>query len=92
MTVPYRIQVPGNRKQLPPSDKTVDRVDSELFACASAPKKTISILEIINGLKTTALWDIGSATTLISEDFALSHNFDITEDEDVVLQGPFCEA
>ncbi|KAL3209233.1 hypothetical protein MRX96_009231 [Rhipicephalus microplus] len=49
----------------------------------------VAIAEITGDITSQALWDTGSAVTLIDEQFAQKHNFEVATYVDCVLGGPF---
>ncbi|XP_064477004.1 uncharacterized protein LOC135390930 [Ornithodoros turicata] len=68
------------------SEKHVNKV---VTAHPSSRQNVIVLPATVNGIATEVMWDTGSATTLLSEDFASCHNFHIVPDNETVLRGPF---
>lgn len=48
---------------------------------------TILVPARVNGVDINALWDPGSADTLLSNDIAKQHGFNVIPSEDVLLKG-----
>ncbi|CAN7951732.1 unnamed protein product, partial [Ixodes pacificus] len=71
---------------------TSERVNNIITAHHADRNSTILLPSHVNSIEAIALWDTGSAVTLMSESFAASHNFEVTPDPDCVLGGPFGES
>ncbi|KAL3177536.1 hypothetical protein MRX96_039101 [Rhipicephalus microplus] len=67
------------------SPKGINRV-----AIAEMSGRRIILLQTsVNDITSQALWDTGSAVTLIDEQFAQKHDFEVATDVGCVLGGPF---
>ncbi|KAL3175726.1 hypothetical protein MRX96_000917 [Rhipicephalus microplus] len=73
------------RRQAKSSPRGINTV-----AIAEVSGRKIILLQAgVNDIMSQALWDTGSAVTLINEQFAQKHNFEVATDVDCVLGGPF---
>ncbi|KAH7944685.1 hypothetical protein HPB51_028603 [Rhipicephalus microplus] len=73
------------RRQAKSSPEGINRV-----AIAETSGRRIILLQAsVNDITSQALWDTGCAVTLIDQQFAQKHKFEVATDVDCVLGGPF---